>query len=496
VAVLLDDNFTRTAENPLSFGGVYAKPSGVAALETNGTQLKNVSADTDSGAYHNITYDDDHWAELTAAEATDGPNFGPCVRMSTSFDFYYFTSYNAANYFLFEVIGGSYNQVDASVGTYTDTDVIYLEAQGDSSSTTVIGKIGGSGGTTVLNFTDTTSPITGGRPGILGYNGGWRASRFRAGDFATGGPFTLAPTANVAVSGTVSVTGTIAEVLTITPSAAVAVSGTVSVTGETDFESEFGIDAPMLVAATGTISTTGTIALGLSYSGTVAPTGTLSVTGTLATGHAYSASEVAVTGSLAVTGDIAYEEPGDEPFLLAPTANVAVSGSLSTAGETAYTIAVSVEPTAAVAVAGTLSLAGNVTYEAAIALAPAAAVAMAGTVSVAGEVSVSDAPIQAAVTPGWGDYSWLYRKRAEKKREEAKLEEIERQAEEAQRRIAQAKSAQAKDKERERLKRVNAQAKDQERLIQLISEQIKAAIKAKKDADDEDEAIGNLLSMM
>ncbi len=397
MTVLLDDDFNRGNENPL--GSPYAKPSGVAALEINSFLLRNVTDATDSGAYHDITYDEDHWAELTASEATDGPNFGPCVRMSTTDDFYYLTSYNAANFFLFEVINLSYNQVDASVGTYTDTSVIYLEAQGDSSSTTVIGIVDT---VTVINYTDTTSPITGGRPGILGYNGGWRASRFRAGDFASGGPFTLTPTSGVSVSGTITTTGDIALVDAITPTAAVAVSGTVAVTGEIGYEAEFGVDAPMNVSVAGTVATTGALALGLSLSGGVSASGAVSLAGTLALGLNLAASDVPVTGALAVTGDVAFEEPGDEPFSLTPSAAVALSGMLATTGETAYTVAVSLEPTAAVAVSGALSLAGEVDYEASISVAPSAAVAVAGVVALTGEVAFSDEPITTPPVGGGG----------------------------------------------------------------------------------------------
>lgn len=183
MTVLRDDSFGRADENPLA--SPYATPSTMGSLKLVSNAVGNVTGSSDSGMYDNgSTYPDNQWAEVTIG-TVGGSDCGPSVRQSSGGNHYCLTNYDAATIYLFKVTGGtSYNQIGTAAGTYAAGDVIYLEAQGDGTSTTLVAKKNGS---TIITYTDTTTPFTGGKAGMFGFDGTYRFSRFRGGDFAAGG---------------------------------------------------------------------------------------------------------------------------------------------------------------------------------------------------------------------------------------------------------------------------------------------------------------------
>lgn len=83
---LATDNFTRTAENPLSDGGKWTEQTGSGGtLQTTGTLVEAVTTSTLSFYYwNNITWSNNQYSELTVQTLT-GPNFLiPSVRMDTA----------------------------------------------------------------------------------------------------------------------------------------------------------------------------------------------------------------------------------------------------------------------------------------------------------------------------------------------------------------------------------------------------------------------------
>lgn len=182
MTTLINDSFGRANESPITTP--YATPSGFSSLQIISNQVANISANTDSAAYDNgNTYPDNQWSQVTIA-TVGGGDFGPAVRVSTTNDLYLCTNYNGVDVILFKIVGGGFTQIGQVVSVYALGDNIYLEAQGDATSTTLVVKKNGS---TILTVIDATTPITGGKAGIFGYDGSYRISNLTAGDFLTGG---------------------------------------------------------------------------------------------------------------------------------------------------------------------------------------------------------------------------------------------------------------------------------------------------------------------
>ena len=73
-------------------------------------------------------------------------------------------------------MNGAFSLLTGVVAAYANGDVIYVEIKGN----TLIVK---QNGTTIITFTDSSSPLTGGKACLGGFDGTWRVNRFRAGDF-------------------------------------------------------------------------------------------------------------------------------------------------------------------------------------------------------------------------------------------------------------------------------------------------------------------------
>ena len=176
MTVLIDDAFGRADESPL--GSPYLAPtSGIpGTLRLVSNQVANTTAATDSWAYHNVTYPDDQWAEMTIA-ATGGIDFGPIVRETSTGSGYEVTPTGGGGQITIQkVVNGAFSLLTGVVAAYANGDVIYVEIKGN----TLIVK---QNGTTIITFTDSSSPLTGGKACLGGFDGTWRVNRFRAGDF-------------------------------------------------------------------------------------------------------------------------------------------------------------------------------------------------------------------------------------------------------------------------------------------------------------------------
>lgn len=226
MTVLRDDNFTRADEDPLA--SPYVKPTPSVALRLVSNAVGVSVANNDCGAYDGgSSYPSNHWSEVTIS-ASGGRDFGPAVRMTAGGNYYFLTNVNSGHIGLYKVTGVSTfaSLVDFPTTDYVNGDVLYLEAQGDATSTTVIAK---RNGTTIITYVDNTSPFTGGAAGIAGFDGTWRVSRFRGGDFSAGGP---------TVSSTSSANPKNGELLTVTGAGFEAAQGTgdVAVAGDSQVE--------------------------------------------------------------------------------------------------------------------------------------------------------------------------------------------------------------------------------------------------------------------
>ena len=176
MTTLITDTFGRADESPI--GAPYAGPaSGITGrLKITANKAGVVTASADSWAYHNVTYPSDHWAQVTVG-TVGGSDFGPVLRVSTTGNGYLITPSGGAAINLLKVLaGGGFTALASGGAGYVAGDVIYAEVQGN----TIVVK---QNGTTIITFTDSSSPITGGQAGMGGFDGTFRISAFSAGDF-------------------------------------------------------------------------------------------------------------------------------------------------------------------------------------------------------------------------------------------------------------------------------------------------------------------------
>lgn len=174
ISSLATDDCARSNEAPLSKSGAWVTASGMNALNLTSNRILTATANSDSGMrYTGVTAGVDHYAEVTIGTVGDG-DFGAAVCMMANGDCYLTTNFNASSLFIFERIGGGFNQLANPAGTYAPGDVIRLERFGSYLRIYQNG--------TLKDTVSANVNLLGGTFGIFGYDGNFRISAWAGGN--------------------------------------------------------------------------------------------------------------------------------------------------------------------------------------------------------------------------------------------------------------------------------------------------------------------------
>jgi len=184
---------------------------------------------------------------------------------------------------------------------------------------------------------------------------------------------TVAISGTVTVSGTVAISGTVTVTGAVTVSGSVSISGTVTISGNVTVVGPLDVNGNVKIAGTVTVSGTVTVTGSVSITGTVTITGSVSITGTVTVTGA-----VTVSGSVSITGTVTV------------SGTVAVSGTVTVSGTVAISGTVTVS--GSVSVSGTVSISGTVTIS--------GAVTISGTVTITGAVTITSGAVTISTSGG------------------------------------------------------------------------------------------------
>ena len=277
-----------------------------------------------------------------------------------------------------------------------------------SSAIAVTGTIGATGDigiTKRLDLSQTAAAsVTGsfGIAGTLAYkysSGGFRSSAaLWPGGFGVPvyGNFNIAQTADVAVSGAVSSTGTFEFItdakLDILTTAAVGIDGAVGTAGNLGYGINWEFEPPLeLTLISGAASITGDFAytlpkFDLSQTGEIPFVGEQSITGAFSylKTHDIGAGLAAVIGTVGTAGNFEHQE--NAKLDIQPTAVVAIDGVLSAAGDVGWTI--DLVQSGALSVEGTVQSAGDIRTPTVHDILITLPLSLSGTVQSAGNISI------------------------------------------------------------------------------------------------------------
>lgn len=157
------DNFNRANANPLD--GDWTTPTGVNPLQLVSNQVLASSSGSDNAMFFDgVTVTPiplDHYVELTVATVGDGDG-GWALECQPNGDMIIGVSYDLTNWYIFERIGGSFNQLGTAVGSYAVGTKVKAWRHG---SYVILFVDSGSGYTEVLRVEQKT--LVGGLPGIF-----------------------------------------------------------------------------------------------------------------------------------------------------------------------------------------------------------------------------------------------------------------------------------------------------------------------------------------
>jgi hypothetical protein len=178
------DTFNRANENPLSGGGNWASLPGADALQIISSEITSQDYDTAYMIYTGATFNSNQYSEITVSNSTGfNYNIGAIVRAAA----------DGSQGYRVRSEGDSWTHIEKWYGgwgvsedysppvSYTPQigDVIGIEAEGDASSTTIRFYVNS---TVRITWVDTSSPVTGGYPGVCMQDYDQRADNWEGGN--------------------------------------------------------------------------------------------------------------------------------------------------------------------------------------------------------------------------------------------------------------------------------------------------------------------------